>query len=71
MQSESFSSRFDWGFDIEVQYYIRKHYQVGLYFQSGCKKIYNPQSKAEAILGEIFKVGKINLALGLSLGYRF
>ncbi len=69
--SESFSSRFDWGFDIEVQYYIRKHYQLGLYFQSGFKKIYNPQSKAEALLGEIFIVSKINLALGLSLGYRF
>ncbi len=68
---EYFSSRFDWGFDVEVQYYIRKHYQLGLYFQSGCKKIYNPQSAAEAIFGEIFIVGKINLALGLSLGYRF
>ncbi len=68
---EFFSSRFDWGFDVEVQYYIRKHYQVGLYLQSGCKKIYTPQSVAEAIFGEIFIVGKINLALGLSLGYRF
>lgn len=69
--SESFSSRFDWGLDTEFQYYIRKHYQIGLYLQTGFKKIYIPQNAAEAILGEIFIVGKINLALGLSLGYRF
>lgn len=69
--SESFSSRFDWGFDVEFQYYIRKHYQIGLYLQTGCKKIYVPENTAEAILGEIFIVGKINLAFGLSLGYRF
>ncbi len=69
--TESYSSRFDWGFDMEFQYYIRKHYQIGLYFQTGCKKIYTPENVAEAILGEIFFVSKINLALGVSLGYRF
>lgn len=68
---ESYSSRFDWGLDVEFQYYIRKHYQIGLYLQSGCKKIYEPENVAEAILGEIFIVGKINLAFGVSLGYRF
>lgn len=68
---ESYSSRFDWGFDVEFQYYIRKHYQIGLYLQTGCKKIYTPENVAEAIFSEIFIVGKINLALGLSLGYRF
>lgn len=69
--SESFSSRFDWGFDVEIQYYIHKHYQIGLYMQTGCKKIYTPESVAEAIFSEIFIVGKINIALGVSLGYRF
>lgn len=69
--AESYSSRFDWGFDVEFQYYVRKHYQIGLYLQTGCKKIYTPENVAEAILGEIFIVGKINLALGVSLGYRF
>lgn len=68
---ESFSSRFDWGFDVEFQYYIHKHYQLGLYLQTGCKKIYTPESVAEAIFSEIFIVGKINIALGVSLGYRF
>lgn len=68
---ESFSSRFDWGFDVEFQYYIHKHYQLGLYLQTGCKKIYTPESVAEAIFSEIFIVGKINLAFGVSLGYRF
>lgn len=68
--SESYSSRFDWGFDVEFQYYIHKHYQIGLYLQTGCKKIYTPENTAEAIFSEIFIVGKINLALGLSLGYR-
>lgn len=68
---ESFSSRFDWGFDIEFQYYIRQHYQLGFYMQSGCKRIYTPENVAEAILSELFIVGKINLALGVSLGYRF
>lgn len=69
--SESFSSRFDWGFDVEFQYYIRKRYQIGLYLQTGCKKIYTPENVAEAIFSEIFIAGKINLALGVSLGYRF
>lgn len=69
--AESYSSRFDWGFDVEFQYYIRKHYQIGLYLQTGCKKIYTPENVVEAILGEMFIVGKINLALGVSLGYRF
>lgn len=69
--AESYSSRFDWGFDVEFQYYVRKHYQIGLYLQTGCKKIYTPENVAEAILGEIFIVGKINLALGISFGYRF
>ena len=69
--SESYSSRFDWGLDVEFQYYIRKHYQVGLYLQTGCKKIYTPENVAEAILGDIFIIGKINFALGVSLGYRF
>lgn len=68
---ESFSSRFDWGFDIEFQYYIRQHYQLGFYMQSGCKRIYTPDNVAEAILSELFIVGKINLALGVSFGYRF
>lgn len=68
---ESFSSRFDWGFDVEFQYYIHKHYQLGLYLQTGCKKIYTPESVAEAIFSEIFIVGKINLAFGVSLGYLF
>lgn len=68
---ESFSSRFDWGFDVEFQYYIRKHYQIGLYLQTGCKRIYTPENVAEAIFSEIFIVGKINLAVGVSLGYRF
>lgn len=68
---ESFSSRFDWGFDVEFQYYVRKHYQIGLYLQTGCKKIYTPGNAAEAILGEIFTIAKMNLAFGLSLGYRF
>ena len=69
--SESYSSRFDWGFDVEFQYYIRKHYQIGLYLQTGCKKIYTPENAADAIFGDIFIVGKINLAFGVSLGYRF
>lgn len=69
--SESYSSRFDWGFDVEFQYYIRKHYQIGLYLQTGCKKIYTPENVADAIFGDIFIVGKINLAFGASLGYRF
>lgn len=69
--SESYSSRFDWGFDVEFQYYIRKHYQIGLYLQTGCKKIYTPENIADAIFGDIFIVGKINLAFGVSLGYRF
>jgi hypothetical protein len=69
--SESYSSRFDWGFDVEFQYYIHKHYQIGLYLQTGCKKIYTPENIADAIFGDIFIVGKINLALGVSLGYRF
>lgn len=69
--SESYSSRFDWGFDVEFQYYIRKHYQIGLYLQTGCKKIYTPENVADAIFGDIFIVGKINLAFGVSLGYRF
>lgn len=69
--AESYSSRFDWGFDVEFQYFIRKHYQIGLYLQTGCKKIYNPENVAEAIFSEIFIVGKINLAFGLSFGYRF
>jgi len=69
--SESYSSRFDWGFEAEFQYYIRKHYQIGLYLQTGCKKIYTPENVAEAIFSEIFIVGKINLALGVSFGYRF
>lgn len=69
--SESYSSRFDWGFDVEFQYYIRKHYQIGLYLQTGCKKIYTPENVADAIFGDIFTVGKINLAFGVSLGYRF
>lgn len=64
-------SRFDWGFDIEYQFYFSGHYQIGAYMQTGCKSIYAPRSIAEDILGDIFKVTKINLAFGLSLGYRF
>ncbi|MCM1451507.1 MAG: PorT family protein [Clostridium sp.] len=69
--AESYSSRFDWGIDAEFKYYIQGHYQIGAYLQTGCKRIYVPDNAAEAIFSEIFIVGRINLALGLSIGYRF
>lgn len=66
-----YRSRWDYGINSGLHASLKKHFLLGLFVEVGCRKIYNSNSVAEDILGEIFIVNKINMAAGLTLGYQF
>lgn len=66
-----YRSRWDYGINSGLNVSLKKHFLLGLFVEVGCHKIYNSNSVAENILGEIFIVNKINMAAGLTLGYQF
>lgn len=66
-----YRSRWDYGINSGLNMLLKKHFLLGAFVEVGCRKIYNSNSVAEDILGEIFIVNKINLGVGLTLGYQF
>lgn len=66
-----YKNRLDYGLNCGFNIQIKKHYIVGAFSEFGLRKIYNADSLLEDIVGEILIVNKINIALGLSLGYQF
>lgn len=66
-----YRNRWDYGINSGLNVLLRKHFHLGVFIEMGCRKIYNSNSVAEDILGEIFVVNKINMAAGISLGYQF
>lgn len=66
-----YRSRCDYGINSGLNVLLKKHILLGVFLETGCRKIYNSNSVAEDILGEIFIVNKINMAAGLTVGYRF
>lgn len=66
-----YRNRWDYGINSGLNVLLRKHFHLGVFVEMGCRKIYNSNSVAEDILGEIFVVNKINMAAGISFGYQF
>lgn len=66
-----YRSRWDYGINTGINVSLRKHFLLGIFIEVGYRKIYNSNSVAEDILGEIFITDKINMAAGLTLGYQF
>jgi hypothetical protein len=66
-----YKSRLDYGINLGLNSTINQHYKVGIFCESGLRKIYNANSTLEDIMGELFVTNKINLAFGVVLGYQF
>ena len=66
-----YRTRWDYGINVGLNLVVKKHFQFGIFSETGFRKIYNSNNAVEDLLGEIFIVNKINLAFGLSLGYQF
>lgn len=66
-----YKSHLDYGINVGLNSTINQHYTIGIFCESGLRKIYNTNNVLEDIVGEIFLTNKINIALGLSIGYRF
>lgn len=63
--------RWDYGINTGLNVLLKRHFHLGTFLEVGCRKIYNSNGPIEDILGDIFVVNKINMALGLSFGYQF
>lgn len=66
-----YKSRLDYGINIGLNSIINQHYKIGIFCESGLRKIYNTDNAFEDIIGDIFLTNKINIALGIALGYQF
>lgn len=66
-----YRTRWDYGLNSELYVLLQQHLHFGFFTEIGCRKIYNANTVIEDIWGEIYLVNKINVALGLSLGYQF
>lgn len=66
-----YRSRWDYGIKTELHMVLRQHFLIGIFEEVGFRKIYKSDSVVDDILGEIFLVNKINVGIGLTLGYQF
>lgn len=64
-------SRFDCGLNLGVSALIQQHFKVGVFSEIGLKDIYKQNSIAEELIGDLFGVTKINLGVGITVGYQF
>ena len=65
-----YKSRLDYGISMELRGTIRQHYLVGVFTEVGLRDLYRSNGILEEVVQDIFGIGKQNLALGLTLGYR-
>lgn len=63
-------SRFDYGLNVGINAVIKRHYIVGVFAESGLRKIYEPNNLFDAFIDELYNINS-NLAFGITLGYRF
>ena len=66
-----YRSRWDYGLNIGLNAVIKQHYQIGGFVETGFRKIYKADTVYDDIMGDLFFVSKINVAMGLSFGYQF
>lgn len=66
-----YRGRWDYGVNVGLNATFARHYNVGVFCETGFRKIYNTDKVMEDVVDELFGVAKINIAFGLSLGYRF
>ena len=65
-------SRFDYGLNLGFNAVIKQHAKVGVFSEIGFKDIYRSSSLAEELIGDLFGgITKINLGVGISVGYQF
>jgi len=66
-----FKSRWDYGFDSEIQYTYKNKIKLGAFVESGFKKLYQSDNDLGKVLDELFKVNTINITAGIIVGYQF
>ncbi|MDN5553839.1 outer membrane beta-barrel protein [Prevotella sp.] len=65
------TSRWDYGFDSEIQYTYKNKIKLGAFMESGFKKLYQSDNDLGKVLDELFKVNTINISAGIIVGYQF
>ena len=67
--------QFDYGLNFGLNFglnsTIGRHYTIGLFNEYGFRKIYKGNNFFEDLIGEMFLIGKVYLAFGLTIGYQF
>lgn len=66
-----YAERFDYGLNFGLHTVIKRHFTAGAFCEIGCRNIYQFNNEFYDILGDMFSFTKINLGVGLSVGYRF
>lgn len=66
-----YRTRFDYGLSSEIQYIHKDHFNIGLYMENGFRDLYKSDNAFESIMDDLFVVSKINITVGLSVGYIF
>ncbi len=66
-----YRTRWDYGLSSEIQYIHKDHFKLGAYMEDGFRDLYKSDNAFESIMDDLFVVSKINLTVGLSIGYIF
>lgn len=66
-----FKSRWDYGFDSEIQYTYKNKIKLGAFVESGFKELYQSDNDLGKVIDEVFKVNTMNITAGIIVGYQF
>lgn len=65
------TSRWDYGFDSEIQYTYKNKIKLGAFVESGFKELYQSDNDLGKVVDELFKVNTVNITAGIIVGYQF
>ena len=66
-----YKSRWDYGLDSEIQYTYKNKFQLGVFVESGFKKLYESDNDFEKVMDDLFKINTVNVTAGIVVGYQF
>lgn len=66
-----FKSRWDYGFDSEIQYTYKNKIKLGAFVECGFKELYQSDNDLGKVIDELFKINTVNISAGIVVGYQF
>ena len=66
-----YKSRWDYGLDSEIQYTYKNKFKLGVFVESGFKKLYESDNDFEKVMDDLFKINTVNVTAGIVVGYQF